>query len=184
MRKKKGQAKELIDKAKEEGDTLGGRFILLAKGVPIGLGSYVHWDRRLDALISYAIMSIPSVKGVEIGEALYASINIGSKVHDEFYGEKDRFRKTNYAGGIEGGVSNGEIIMVRAIVKPVPTLRRPLKTFDIKEKKITEGYYERSDVCVVPAAGVVGGGNACFYLGKRVFKQVFGRSYGRDKRKF
>lgn len=171
---KERQAKELIDKAKEEGDTLGGRFILLAKGVPIGLGSYVHWDRRLDALISYAIMSIPSVKGVEIGEALYASINIGSKVHDEFYGEKDRFRKTNYAGGIEGGVSNGEIIMVRAIVKPVPTLRRPLKTFDIKEKKITEGYYERSDVCVVPAAGVVGEAMLAFILAREFLNKFSG----------
>lgn len=181
---KERQAKELIDKAKEEEDTLGGRFVLLAKGVPIGLGSHVHWDKRLDALISYAIMSIPSVKGVEIGEALYASLNKGSKVHDEFYFGENRLRKTNYAGGIEGGISNGEIIMVRAFVKPVPTLRRPLKTFDIKEKKITDGYYERSDVCVVPAAGVVGESMLAFVLAKEFLNKFSGDHMNEIKESF
>lgn len=166
--------KILIDKAKEDGDTLGGTFVVLAKGVPIGLGSYVHWDRRLDALISYAIMSIPSVKGVEIGEAFLASKKRGSEVHDEFLVKEGKLRKTNYAGGIEGGISNGEIIMVRAAVKPVPTLRRPLKTFDIKEKKITEGYYERSDVCVVPSAGIVGEAMLAWVLAQEFLRKFSG----------
>lgn len=166
--------KFLIDKAKEEGDTLGGTFIVLARGVPIGLGSYVHWDRRLDALISYAIMSIPSVKGVEIGEAFFASKKKGSEVHDEFLVKEGKLRKTNYAGGIEGGISNGEIIMVRAAVKPVPTLRRPLKTFDIKEKKIMDGYYERSDVCVVPSAGVVGEAMLAWVLAQEFLRKFSG----------
>lgn len=166
--------KILIDKAKEDGDTLGGTFVVLAKGVPIGLGSYVHWDRRLDALISYAIMSIPSVKGVEIGEAFLASKKRGSEVHDEFLVKGGKLRKTNYAGGIEGGISNGEIIMVRAAVKPVPTLRRPLKTFDIKEKKITEGYYERSDVCVVPSAGIVGEAMLAWVLAQEFLRKFSG----------
>lgn len=166
--------KILIDKAKEEGDTLGGTFVVLARGVPIGLGSYVHWDRRLDALISYAIMSIPSVKGVEIGEAFLASKKRGSEVHDEFLVNEVKLRKTNYAGGIEGGISNGEIIMVRAAVKPVPTLRKPLKTFDIKEKKITDGYYERSDVCVVPSAGVVGEAMLAWVLAQEFLRKFSG----------
>lgn len=168
------KVKSLIDRAKEEGDTLGGTFIVLAKGVPIGLGSYVHWDCRLDALISYAIMSIPSVKGVEVGEAFWASTKKGSEVHDEFLGERGRFRRTNYTGGIEGGISNGEIIMVRAAVKPVPTLKKPLKTFDIRDKKITEGYYERSDVCVVGSAGIVGEAMLAWVLAQEFLKKFSG----------
>jgi chorismate synthase len=168
------QAKKLIDEAKESGDTLGGRFILLAKNVPIGIGSHVHWDRRLDALLAYAIMSIPSVKGVEIGEAFLSSREKGSRVHDEFINEGIKFRKTNYAGGVEGGISNGEIIMIRAAVKPIPTLRKPLKTFDIKEKKISEGYYERSDVCVVSSAGIVGEAMMAWIIADEFLKKFSG----------
>ncbi|HOJ92812.1 MAG TPA: chorismate synthase [Dictyoglomaceae bacterium] len=168
------EAKNLIDFVKENGDTLGGTFILLAKNVPMGLGSYVHWDRRLDALLTFAIMSIPSVKGVEIGEAFLASTKRGSEVHDEFTGDKERFRRTNFAGGIEGGISNGEVIMIRTAVKPVPTLRKPLKTFDLEKKEMAEGYYERSDVCVVPSAGVIGEAMMAWVIADEFLKKFAG----------
>jgi chorismate synthase len=152
-----------IDEASAGGDTLGGIFEVVATGVPIGLGSHVSWDRRLDSKIAGAIMSINAVKGVEIG-AGFALVGLkGSQAHD---GIKPRLgskaegfswrRATNRAGGIEGGISNGEDIVVRAAVKPIATLASPLPSIDLRSGKATKAHYERSDVCVVPAAGVIG----------------------------
>ena len=152
-----------IDRAREKGDTLGGVFEVVITGVPIGLGSYVQWDRRLDARLASAFMSIPGVKAVEIGKGIEASEKKGSDVHDEIFAqeesEKDSFRyyrKTNRAGGIEGGVTNGEKVVIRAHLKPIPTLINPLHSIDFVTKKETKAIYQRSDICVVPAASVVG----------------------------
>jgi chorismate synthase len=152
-----------IDRAREKGDTLGGVFEVVITGVPIGLGSYVEWDKRLDARLASALMSIPGAKAVEIGEGIEASKKKGSTVHDEIFAqeesEKDSFRyyrKTNRAGGIEGGITNGEEVVIRAYLKPIPTLINPLRSIDFATKKETKAIYQRSDICVVPAASVVG----------------------------
>jgi chorismate synthase len=152
-----------IDRAREKGDTLGGVFEVVITGMPIGLGSYVQWDRRLDARLASALMSIPGIKAVEIGEGIEASKKKGSTVHDEIFtqeeSEKDSFRyhrKTNRAGGIEGGITNGEEVVIRAYLKPIPTLINPLRSIDFAAKKETRAIYQRSDICVVPAASVVG----------------------------
>ena len=149
-----------IDEAASTGDTLGGVFEVLATGVPVGLGSHVHWDRRLDGRIAQAVMSINAVKGVEVGPGFEISCLLGSQAHDGIeisnvspYGWR---HTSNRAGGIEGGISNGEPIIVRAVVKPVPTLRRPLPSIDLSTGKAVEAFFERSDTCVVPAAGVIG----------------------------
>lgn len=152
-----------IDRAQEKGDTLGGVFEVVISGVPIGLGSYVEWDRRLDTRLASAFMSIPGVKAVEIGEGIEASEKKGSDVHDEiFIQDKPKnnssryYRKTNRAGGIEGGVANGEEVVIKAYLKPIPTLINPLRSIDFATKKETKAIYQRSDICVVPAASVVG----------------------------
>ncbi|MDP2945636.1 MAG: chorismate synthase [Atribacterota bacterium] len=152
-----------IDRAREKGDTLGGVFEVVITGVPIGLGSYVQWDRRLDAQLASAFMSIPGVKAVEIGEGVEASAKKGSDVHDEIFAQEEPrknssryYRKTNRAGGIEGGVTNGEEVIIRAYIKPIPTLINPLRSIDFVTKKETKAIYQRSDICVVPAVSVVG----------------------------
>ncbi len=164
-----------IDKAKAEGDTLGGVFELIAVGVPIGLGAHVSWDRRLDGRIAQAIMSINAVKGVEIGGGFALAGLRGSQAHDVIEpgpppvtgslsqrsgrGAEQSFpwhHATNRAGGIEGGISNGEDIVVTAVVKPIATLAKPLPSVDLRSGEMVNAYYERSDVCVVPAAGVIG----------------------------
>jgi chorismate synthase len=146
-----------IDKAKEAGDTVGGVFEVVVTGVPIGLGSHVQWDRRLDGRIAQALMSINAVKGVEVGAGFSLANLPGSQSHDiiERVGRKWR-HTTNRAGGIEGGISNGEPIMVKAVVKPIPTLGKPLPSVDLKTGEAVKAHLERSDVCVVPAAGVIG----------------------------
>jgi chorismate synthase len=150
-----------IDEAKSEGDTLGGIFEVIATGVPVGLGSHVQWDRRLEGQIAQAIMSIPAVKGVEIGSGFSLAGTKGSQAQDIIEPSPEGAtppwsRATNRAGGIEGGISNGQPIVVRAAVKPIATLGKPLPTIDLQTKKKTEAHYERSDICVVPAAGVIG----------------------------
>ncbi|MCH8818863.1 MAG: chorismate synthase [Acidobacteria bacterium] len=150
--------KNAVDQAIEKGETVGGTFEVRATGVPPGLGSYVHWDRKLDGRLAQAIMSINAIKGVEVGSGL-ESDPYGSQFHDEiFYDNEARqfYRKTNHAGGIEGGTSNGEEIIVRGIVKPIPTLRQPLMSVDFETKEPFKAQYERSDTCIVPAAGVIG----------------------------
>ena len=150
-----------IDEAKAHGDTLGGVFEVVAVGVPVGLGSHVHWDRRLNGQIAQAVMSIPAVKGVEIGAGFSIADIKGSEVQDVIEARRRESalpwrRATNNAGGIEGGMSNGEPIVVRAAIKPIATLGKPLPTIDLKTGKNAEAHYERSDICVVPAAGVIG----------------------------
>ncbi|MBO6211238.1 MAG: chorismate synthase, partial [Schwartzia sp.] len=150
--------KAKIREAKEAGDTLGGIFEVVVTGAPVGLGSHIQWDRRLDALLAGAMMSIQAVKGVEIGEGFgYAELP-GSLAHDEmFYDKNDHVvRKTNHAGGLEGGMTNGEPIVVRAVMKPIPTLMKPLHSIDIAAKQHVLASKERSDVCAVSAASVVG----------------------------
>lgn len=146
--------KDAIDKAKEEGDTLGGMFEIIAENVPVGLGSHVHWDRRLDGRIAQAVMSIPAIKSVSIGMGEDVAKHPGSQVHDEI--NTDYTRKTNNAGGIEGGMSNGMPIVVNAAMKPIPTLKKPLKSVDIATGQEHIAHYERSDVSALEAASVVG----------------------------
>lgn len=145
-----------INKAIREGNSLGGTFEVFVAGVPVGLGSHVHWDRKLDARLSQAVMSIQAIKGVEVGLGFDMAGMRGSEVMDEIFYKKGRFyRKTNNSGGIEGGISNGMPIIIKAAMKPIPTLRRPLMSADIRTKKPFEAAYERSDTCAVPAAAVV-----------------------------
>jgi chorismate synthase len=151
-----------IDEAKTEGDTLGGIFEVIATGVPVGLGSHVSWNRRLDGRIAQAIMSINAVKGVEIGAGFILAKLKGSQAHDVIEPRPRSKAKglpwqhaANRAGGIEGGISNGEDIVVRAVIKPIATLAKPLSSIDLRSGKIAKAHYERSDICVVPAAGVI-----------------------------
>ncbi len=145
-----------IEKAKLAGDSLGGCVEVKAKGVVVGIGTYVSWDRRLDARLAMALMSIQAVKAVEIGDGFENAYRRGTEVHDEiFYDESGYFRKTNRAGGIEGGMSNGEDIIARAYMKPIPTLVAGLSSVDIDSKKPKRAAFERSDVCATPALSVV-----------------------------
>jgi len=170
-----GRMKAAIDRAREGGDTLGGAVEVVAGGVPPGLGTHIQWDLRLDGWIAQAMLSIPSVKALEIGCGLESARTPGSGVHDAIYCGEDRgfFRKTNRAGGIEGGMSNGEEIRVRVFFKPIPTLGRPLASVDIRSREASEGAMERSDVCAVPAGGVVAEAMLCLVLA-RAFLEKFG----------
>jgi len=147
-----------IDRIRKAGDTAGGVFEVVATGVPIGLGSYSQWDRRLSTQVAMALMSIPSTKGVEIGGGFHVTSIPGSQVHDVLrHGEEGWSHLTNHAGGIEGGISNGELITARVGLKPIPTLAHPLPSVDLAtQENIDVSRYERSDVCVVPAGGIVG----------------------------
>ncbi|OPX84762.1 MAG: Chorismate synthase [Pelotomaculum sp. PtaB.Bin104] len=147
-----------IDQARESGDTLGGIFQIRVYGVPAGLGSYVQWDRKLDGRLAAALMSIQAVKGVEIGLGFKAARQAGSLVQDEIFYEHKRgfFRRTNNAGGLEGGVTNGEVVVINAAMKPIPTLYQPLQSVDLITKEPMSASIERSDICAVPAACVIG----------------------------
>ncbi|MEX1139345.1 MAG: chorismate synthase [Bacteroidota bacterium] len=145
-----------IRKAKKKGDTLGGIFEVLVSGLPLGLGSYVQWDRKLDGQLAQAIMSIHAVKGVEIGEGFANAARFGSEVHDPFTVRKGSIhRVSNNAGGLEGGVTNGEFLTIRGAMKPISTLAHPLKSVDLKTRRVVDARYERSDVCAVPACSVI-----------------------------
>ena len=149
--------KALVDKAKKDGDTIGGTVSVQVLGVPPGLGSYAQWDRKLDARLAMALMSVQAIKAVEIGMGFGVAKNPGSQVHDEIFYSKEKgyYRKTNNAGGIEGGMSNGEVIVLKAAMKPIPTLYKPLQSVDMKTHEPFEAAIERSDTCAVPAALVV-----------------------------
>lgn len=149
------EMKRVIDAAKSGGDTLGGVVDVQVTGVPPGLGSYVQWDRKLDARLAMALMSIQAIKGVEIGIGFDVARRPGSRVHDEIYYQDGYRRTSNNAGGIEGGMSNGEPIVVRAAMKPIPTLYSPLRSVDMRTHEPFEATVERSDTCAVPAALVV-----------------------------
>ena len=150
--------REKIEEAIKNKDTIGGTFEVVVKNVPVGLGSYVQPDRRLDGKLAQAVMSIPGIKAVEIGLGFGYSQRLGSETHDAIYYSKDKWftRESNNAGGIEGGISNGEDIVLRACMKPICTLMQPLDSVNIVNKKAAKAAVERSDVCVVDAAGVVG----------------------------
>lgn len=149
------QAKEYIDNIKANGESCGGVVETIVTGVPAGLGSYVHYDRKLDANIAFSVMSVQAVKGVEFGMGFDCAYTNGSNVHDEIFYDKAFSRHTNNAGGIEGGMSNGEPIVVRAAMKPIPTLYTPLSTVELSDKSVQKATVERSDVCAVPACSVV-----------------------------
>ena len=166
---------EIIKKAKENGDTVGGVFEVVATGLPVGLGSYTHWDKRLDGRLAQSFMSIQAIKGVEIGLGFDNARRLGSEVHDEiFYDAKKGYcRKENNAGGLEGGMSNGENIVVKAAMKPIPTLYKPLKSVDVNTKEPFEASVERSDASAVPAASVIGEAVMSYELAK-AFLEKFG----------
>jgi chorismate synthase len=175
-----------IDEAMAAGDTLGGVFELIITGVPVGLGSHVHWDRKLDGRLASSLMSIQAIKGVEVGAGFGVSNKPGSQVHDEIlWSRKEGFyRKTNMAGGIEGGMSNGEAIVLRAAMKPIPTLYKPLRSVDMASKKPFKASIERSDACAVPAAGVVAEAAAAFELAAAMIEKFGGDSIEEMKRNY
>ena len=161
--------KARIDEAKAAGDTLGGIFEVIVQGAPVGLGSHIQWDRRLDARLSGAMMSIQAIKGVEIGAGFECANLPGSQIHDEIYLEDGKIqRKTNRAGGLEGGMTNGEDIVVRAAMKPIPTLMTPLKSIDIASREAVLACKERSDTCAVSAASVVGEAMVAFVIAQAI----------------
>ncbi len=146
-----------INEAAEEGETLGGKFEVIFGNLPVGLGSYVHWDMTLDGRLAQAIMSIPAVKAVEIGAGVDAAHLKGSQMHDEIFVDKNKqiYRQTNNAGGIEGGMTNGETLVVKGTMKPIPTMKKSLATVDLEDMTPASAHFERSDVCAVPACAVV-----------------------------
>ena len=146
----------LIDRALEQGDTLGGEFKVVLEGLPAGIGSYTQWDRRLDTLLAAQLMSIPGIKAVQVGMGVEAAMLPGSLVHDEIFPGSPKKRTTNNAGGVEGGVSNGQPIEIVCTMKPIPTLKKGLRSVDIRTGSAVRAQYERSDCCAVPAASVVG----------------------------
>ncbi|MBF0318117.1 MAG: chorismate synthase [Nitrospirae bacterium] len=155
-----------IDEAKDRGDTIGGVFEVFAVGLPVGLGSHVQWDKRLNGQLAQAIMSIQAVKGVECGQGFELSEQFGSRLMDEilYSDEMGFYRQSNFAGGLEGGMTNGMPLLLRAIMKPIPTQRKPLKSIDIITKEPKEAAYERSDVCAVAACSVIAEAMIAFVL--------------------
>lgn len=165
----------VIDRAKEEKDTLGGVFEVVAHGLPVGIGSHVHYDRRLDMQIAGAIMSIPAIKGVEVGDGFDVASSPGSEAHDEIVRiDGEISRETNRAGGVEGGMSNGQPLRVRGAMKPISTLMQPLKTVDMATGEPDQAVRERSDVCAVPAAAVVGEQVVAFVLASEILRKFGG----------
>jgi chorismate synthase len=181
--------KDEVDKVLKSGDSVGGVFEVVAHGVPPGLGTYAQWDERLDAQLAAAVMSLQAVKAVEIGAGIAAAASPGSGVHDEIgYGRSGGFteftRTRNNAGGIEGGVSNGEEIRVRGYLKPISTLRRPLQSVDFETRQPVSAAYERSDVCVVPAAGVAAEAMVALTLARCALEKFGGDSMEETLRNF
>ena len=181
--------KEEVDKVLKTGDSLGGVFEVVAHQVPPGLGTYAQWDERLDALLAAALMSLQAVKAVEIGSGVTAASSPGSAVHDEIgYDNRSGFtpfsRSRNNAGGIEGGVSNGQEIRVRGYLKPISTLRRPLQSVDFSTREPVKAAYERSDVCVVPAAGVAAESMVALTLARCALDKFGGDSMTETLRNF
>jgi len=177
----------LIDQAKEQGDTLGGVFEVLVTGLPLGLGSYVQWDLKLDANLTRALMSIQAIIGVEIGSGFSLIGKWGSQAQDEIFYDNSRqsfYRRTNHAGGIEGGMTNGEPVIMRAAMKPLSTLRKPLSSIDIRKKTQVRAGRERSDVCAVPAASVIGEAVVAFEIAKVMEDKFAGDSLAEMKRNY
>lgn len=162
--------KKKIDEAKAAGDTLGGIFEVTVRGLPAGLGSHIQWDRRLDAKLAAAMMSIQAIKGVEIGAGFQCAVLPGSQIHDEVFlnAQGEIYRRTNRAGGLEGGMTNGEEVVVKAAMKPIPTLMKPLHSIDIESREAVLACKERSDTCAVSAASVVGEAMAAFVMAEAI----------------
>jgi len=179
-----------IDAAKAEGNTLGGIAEVICDGVPVGLGSHVSWDRKLDGRLAAALMSIPAVKAVEIGLGVEAARRKGSDVHDEIDADEKNIRagrvrrRTNRAGGMEGGISNGEQIVVRAAMKPISTLMRPLGTIEMKTREPAQAVAERSDVTAVPAMGVIAEAMTAFVIAQAFLEKFGGDSLGETRRNY
>jgi chorismate synthase len=186
------QMKQEVDKASKAGDTVNGIFEVVAHGVPAGLGTFANWDERLDGQLAWAVMSLQAVKAVEIGRGVAAAVSFGSAVHDPIHyaaenppGRPTRFtRPHNNAGGIEGGVSNGEDIVVRGYLKPISTLRQPLESVRFDTREATSASYERSDICVVPAAGVAAEAMVALVLANLAQQKFGGDSLGELRRNF
>lgn len=179
--------KAVVDEAYRTGDTVGGVFEVRARGVPVGLGSHITWDSRLDGKLAQAILSIQAVKGVMIGEAELAAEEFGSKVQDTIHYDREgrRFtRGANQAGGLEGGITNGQDIVVRGYLKPISTLRKPLESVDLDTREPALAAYERSDVCVVPAAGVIGEAMVALVLAGAMVEKFGGDSLTEARRNF
>jgi len=179
--------KAAVDAALRAGDSVGGIFEVVAHGAPAGLGTHAQWDEKLDGRLAAAVMSLQAVKAVEIGSGVRNATAPGSTVQDEigYDAAARRFvRRSNRAGGIEGGMTNGEDIVVRGYLKPISTLRKPLETADLETKKRVKGAYERSDVCVVPAAGVAAEAMVAFVLAQAFLEKFGGDSMGETRRNF
>jgi len=183
--------KEEVDRALKTGDTVGGVFEVIAHGAPPGLGTYANWDERLDGRLAGAVMSLQAVKAVELGRGVAAAFSAGSAVQDEIgYDKQDAAgfsgftRSSNRAGGLEGGVSNGQEIIVRGYLKPISTLRRPLQSVDFATRETTKAAYERSDVCVVPAAGVAAEAMVALVIAQAALEKFGGDSLEEVKRKY
>ena len=178
---------ELIDEKRREGDTLGGVFEVVARGVVAGLGAHTSWDEKLDGRLAQALMSVPAVKAVAIGAGVEASALAGSEVHDEIGYERESHkftRPTNRAGGLEGGITNGEELRVRGHLKPISTLRRALRSVDIDTKEEESAAFERSDVTAVPAAGVIGEAMVALVLAGAMREKFGGDSLTEMRRNF
>jgi len=180
-----------VEKALRTGDSIGGIFEVVVHGAPPGLGTYANWDERLDGLLAWAVMSLQAVKAVELGRGVTAAQSLGSEVHDAIHyatngdGQHTKFtRERNNAGGIEGGISNGEDIVVRGYLKPISTLRRPLESVTYASRETTKAAYERSDVCVVPAAGVAAEAMAAFVIARLALEKFGGDSVVELKRNY
>lgn len=179
------QMVELIDQAVQNGDTLGGIFEVIATGVPPGLGSHIQWDKRLDGRLAQALMGIQAIKGVEIGTGFEMAGLFGSKVMDEIFHDGSRFyRETNHAGGIEGGMTNSMPVVIRAAMKPIPTLRKALRSVDMITKEPFEAAYERSDTCAVPAAAVIAEAMTALVIADAFLCKFGGDSIDETKRNF
>jgi chorismate synthase len=179
--------KAVVDEAYRTGDTAGGIFEVVAHGLPPGLGSHITWDSRLDGRLAQAIVSIQAVKGVEVGWAEEGAQSFGSKVQDTIHYDREErrfFRGNNRAGGLEGGMTNGEDLRVRGFLKPISTLRRPLESVDLETREPSKAAYERSDVCVVPAAGVIGEAMVAIVLASAALEKFGGDSLCETKRNF
>ncbi len=179
--------KEVVDEVYRTGDTVGGIFEVRAHNLPIGLGSHIAWDTRLDGRLAQAILSIQAVKGVEIGSAEEASFEFGSRVQDTIHYDREQrafSRGANKAGGLEGGITNGQDIVVRGLLKPISTLRRPLMSVDLETREPSAAAYERSDVCVVPAAGVIGEAMVALVLAQAMIEKFGGDSLAEMRRNF
>jgi chorismate synthase len=179
--------KDEVDRATEGRDTVGGTFEVIARGLPPGLGSCAQWDERLDGQLAQAVMSIQAVKAVEIGSGIASAAAMGSNVHDEIGYDRARSRftrKTNRAGGLEGGITNGEDLVVRGYLKPISTLRRPLESVDFESKETVKAAYERSDICVLPAGGVVGEAMVALILARSFLEKFGGDSMEETLRNF